>query len=84
MTTPEERAHACAALLEPQGMGYARQVIDEDDVQFLMEMVMKIGKGSGYTIHSAVSPNQPKQDIPCARITPLMSKPNLSRLGGRI
>lgn len=29
--TPEEREHACAAFLEPQGMGYARQVIDQDD-----------------------------------------------------
>ena len=36
MTTPEERDHACAAFLEPQGMGYARQIEDDGQTRWLL------------------------------------------------
>ena len=36
MSTAEERDAACAAFLEPQGLGYARQVIDDGDIRWML------------------------------------------------
>lgn len=36
MTTPEERDTAYAAFLEPQGLGYARQVIDDGETRWML------------------------------------------------
>lgn len=36
MTSPEDRETACAAFLEPMGLGYAVPVIHEDENRWLL------------------------------------------------
>jgi hypothetical protein len=47
---------------------------------FSLERAMKIGKGSGWAIRSSQSPNLPKQEIPCARVSKkkLLNAPSMT------